>query len=75
MVTIQVFTQMLFVMNNSDMFFNIETKLHLYLFEYTCLLVDCRRLVNVDEKTNLYKDKYFIFIINNGTKSTRRSKT
>ena len=43
MVTIQVFTQMLFVLNNNDVsFFNmkfIKTTIFI-LFEYTSLLVD-----------------------------------
>ena len=53
MVTIQVFTQMLFVMNNRDIsFFNIKflkTTIFICLSILVYWLV-VRRLVNVDEK-------------------------
>ena len=53
MVTIQVFTQMLFVMNNSDVsFFNmkfLKTTIFICLSILVYWLI-VRRLVNVDEK-------------------------
>ena len=53
MVTIQVFTQMLFVMNNNDVsFFNVKflkTTIFICLSILVYWLI-VRRLVNVDEK-------------------------
>ena len=68
-VTIQVFTQDTFLLSHNNVsFFNVKfLNYYLYLFEYTCLLVDCALLTLMH--TYLYKDKYFIFNINNGTKN------